>query len=161
MCPHLAQFHSYHRDLGEAKEFLKMRIWHEGHKLVLDQHDYLDKIIKCFNLQRSNSAYMPLLFGYELEENKGTATAAHHLEYKLVIRPLPYIMLGTQPDVSFAVIKMAQFSANPSQKHMDVAKYILCYLNTTCNLSLVFDGASNKGLIAFTNSDWAADKIEC
>ena len=26
-------------------------------------------------------------------------------------------------------------------------------------MSLVFDGASNKGLIAFTDSDWASDKI--
>ena len=33
------------QDLGEAKEFLKMRIQCEGHKLILDQHDYFDKIV--------------------------------------------------------------------------------------------------------------------
>ena len=70
-------------------------------------------------------------------------------------------MLGTRPNVSFAVIKMAQFSANPSHKHMEVAKYILRYLNTTKDKTLVFDGASNKGLIAFTDLDWATDKIRC
>ena len=33
------------RDLGEAKEFLKMRIQQVGRKLILDQQDYLKKIV--------------------------------------------------------------------------------------------------------------------
>ena len=101
------------RDLGEVKEFLRMRIWHQGRKLILDQHDYLEKVVQRFKLQKSNAAHTPLPFGYEPEENKETATAAHRLEYQSVIGSLLYIMLGTRPDVSFAVIKMAQFSANP------------------------------------------------
>ena len=124
-------------DLGEAKEFLKMRIWCEGHKLILDQHDYLDKIVQHFNLQKSNAAHMPLPFGYEPEENKETATATHWLEYQSVIGSLLYIMLGTWPDAFFGIIEMVQFSANPLQKHMDVSKHILRYLNTTHSLSLV------------------------
>ena len=39
------------RDLGEAKEFLKMKIQHTGYKLILDQHDYLDKIVTQFDLK--------------------------------------------------------------------------------------------------------------
>src|ERR1700678_430574 len=68
-------------------------------------------------------------------------------------------MLGTRPDISYAVIKMAQFSANPSPKHTNAARYILRYLKTTRTKRLVYDGDSNKGLIAFTDSDWASDKI--
>ena len=68
-------------------------------------------------------------------------------------------MIGTRPDISFAVTKMAQFSANPSPKHMHTAKHIITYLKTTPKMSLVFDGVSNKGLIAFTDSDWASNKI--
>ena len=68
-------------------------------------------------------------------------------------------MLGTRPDISFAVIKMAQFAANPSKDHLDKALYILKYLNSTCNYQLVFNGDSDKGLISYTDSDWASDKI--
>ena len=42
---------------------------------------------------------------------------------------------------------------------MCAAKHSIAYLKTTPKMSLVFDGASNKGLIAFTDSDWASDKI--
>ena len=55
---------------------------------------------------------------------------------------------------------MAQFSANPSSKHMNAAKHTLRYLNTTQSVSIIYDGGSNKGLIAFTDSDWMSDKIK-
>jgi hypothetical protein len=32
-------------------------------------------------------------------------------------------MLGTHPDIAFAVTKLAQFAANPSKEHLDKAKY--------------------------------------
>ena len=56
---------------------------------------------------------------------------------------------------------MAQFASNPSSDHMNKAKQILRYLNSSQDLSLVFNGDSDKGLIVFTNSDWASDKIMC
>ena len=69
-------------------------------------------------------------------------------------------MLGTHPDISYAVIKMAQFASNPSSDHMSKAKWIIHYLGSTPDLSLVFDGSSDKGIIAFCDSDWASDKIK-
>ena len=102
------------RDLGKAKEFLRMRIRRQGKTLILDQHDYLDKIIIRFKMQEANAAHTPLPYGYEPEENANTASDSQRLEYQSVIGSLLYIMLGTQPDISFAVIKMAQFSANPT-----------------------------------------------
>ena len=56
-------------------------------------------------------------------------------------------MLGTCPDISYAVIKMAQFTSNPSSDHMNKAKQIIRYLGSTPDLSLVFDGGSDKGIV--------------
>ena len=114
---------------------------------------------KRFDMQESNTAYMPLPSGYEPEENKEKMTDVFQQEYQSFVGSLLYIMIGTRPNISFAVTKMAQFSANPSLKHMHAAKHTIVYLKTTPKMSLVFDGASNKGLIAFTDSDWASDKL--
>ena len=70
-------------------------------------------------------------------------------------------MLGTQPDIAFTVIKMSQFLANPSQDHLDKAMYIMCYLVSTQNYHVVYDGSLNEGLIAHTDLDWASDPIKC
>ena len=61
-------------------------------------------------------------------------------------------MLGTRPDIAFAVTKLAQFAANPSKEHLDKACYVVRYLAGTASYALVLDGASNKGLIAYTDN---------
>jgi hypothetical protein len=66
-------------------------------------------------------------------------------------------MLGTRPDIAFAVTKLAQQSANPIKDHSSKAKYILAYLNSTCDYTLDYDGKSGLGLMAFVDSDWGSN----
>ena len=66
-------------------------------------------------------------------------------------------MLGTRPDLAFAVIRMSQFCANPSQEHLSRALYIVRYLGSTKNLALRFNGANHNGFLKYTDSDWAAN----
>jgi hypothetical protein len=69
-------------------------------------------------------------------------------------------MLGTRPDIAYAVIKMSQFSANPSQTHLDKVMYIMHYLVGTQDYKIVYDGKKGAGLQTYTDSDWAADDIK-
>ena len=66
-------------------------------------------------------------------------------------------MLGTHPDIAYAVTKLLQHSANPSQDHLNSALYICHYLIGTHNYALVYDGTGNEGLTAYADSDWASD----
>jgi len=77
--------------------------------------------------------------------------------YQTVIGSLLYLMLGTRPDILFAVTKMAQFAANPTEDHLSHALYICRYLVGTPNYRLKYDGVSGQGLNACTDSDWASD----
>ena len=69
-------------------------------------------------------------------------------------------MLGTRPDIAFAVTQMAKFASNPSDEHYNRARYILRYLVGTRDYALVYDGSSNKGLIAYCDSSWGDDRTE-
>ena len=71
-----------------------------------------------------------------------------------------YIMLGTHPDVAYAVTKMAQHAANPSQDHLNRALHICHYLAGTSKYVLVYNGNTNKGLVACTDSDWALNPVD-
>jgi hypothetical protein len=65
-------------------------------------------------------------------------------------------MLGTHPDIAFAVTKMSQYVANPTKEHYDKALYICHYLVSTADYSLVY-GKDQTSLIAYADSDWATD----
>ena len=67
-------------------------------------------------------------------------------------------MLGTRPDIAYLVIKMLQFSANPSEKHLQRALYIVHYLSSTTDLCIWYSVSGNQnGLIAYSDTDWAGD----
>ena len=71
-----------------------------------------------------------------------------------VIESLLYIMLGTGPDVPYAVAALSQHAANPLKEHLDKALYICQYLLGTHRYSLVFDGASQAGLQTLILTGW-------
>jgi len=148
------------RDLGDCKEFLRMRVQRKGRSIYLDQCSYLEKVIERFGMINAKYARTPLPEGYIPKANEGEVNPQIRTKFQQIIGSLLYIMLGTRPDIAFAVTKLSQFAANPTQEHLDKAKYVLRYLAGTSKYALVYNGATNKGLIAYTDSDYAADPIK-
>ena len=91
--------------------------------------------------------------------NKNQSTLDLRSQYQQVIGSLLYIMLGTRPDIAYAVTKLSQNAANPSEEHLSRAYYICRYLAGTPNYALVYNGKGGDGLIGFADSDWASDPI--
>ncbi|PIL30269.1 hypothetical protein GSI_07447 [Ganoderma sinense ZZ0214-1] len=145
------------RDLGDAKEFLRMRITRIGRKIFLDQRAYLEKVLDRCGMTNARPALTPLPAGYIPAPNTGQATPELRSRYQKVIGSLLYLMLGTRPDLAFAVTKLAQYAVNPTEDHLSKALYICRYLVGTKNYALVYNGDSQLGLIAGTDSDWASD----
>jgi Reverse transcriptase (RNA-dependent DNA polymerase) len=106
-------------DLGEVKEFLRMRITRKEKDIYLDQRDYLDKVLERFSMTNAKSTPTPLPSNWVPQLNKGKASPELLRQYQSIIGSLLYLMIGTHPDTAFAVTKLAQFSANPSQEHFE------------------------------------------
>ena len=100
---------------------------------------------------------MPLPEGYKPSPNMSPANATLHLQFQQVIGLLLYIMLRTCLDIAFAVTKLSQHAANPSEDHLNRVLYICRYLLGTSDYALVYDRPSDGGLKAYADSDWASD----
>ena len=145
------------RDLGPAKEFLHMNIRREGSKIMIDQCTYLEKILQRFDFINAQVAPTPLPQGCHLTAHAGVIDPTIRSLSQQVIGSLLYLMLGTHPDIAYAVITLSKHAAKPSKEHLDCAFYICRYLLGTHYYCLVFDGSTKAGLIAYTDSDWASD----
>ena len=91
-------------------------------------------------------------------KNEGEATNAERKRYQSLIGSLMFATLGTRPDISYAVTHLSRYSANPSPQHMKYAYYVLRYLQGTKSYRLRYKGATNDGLVAYSDSDWAEDR---
>jgi hypothetical protein len=126
-----------------------------------DQISYAEKVIKCFKLDNATVAQTPLPSGYNPLPNLTQSTSDLRIRYQSVIGSLLYIMLGTGPDIAQAVIKMSQFSSNPTEDHLRKALYIVRYLIGTKNVCIKYDGASKTGFVAYSDTDWAGNHETC
>jgi Reverse transcriptase (RNA-dependent DNA polymerase) len=146
-------------DLGEVKEFLCMRVKRQGLDITINQVDYLKKVLEWFQMTNAKVTQTPLPSNWDPKENKGKATAAEITCYQSIIGSLLYLMIGTRPDISYAVTHLSQFTMNPSKDHYRAVLHICHYLAGTQDYKLVYGKAANKGLMAYTDSNWAANKI--
>ena len=61
-----------------------MRIQYKGHKILIDQTNYLRKILKHFGMTDAKMAKTPLPTGYKPEPFEGTSTPQLQSQYQLV-----------------------------------------------------------------------------
>src|SRR6202000_1882788 len=108
-------------------------------------------------MQNSKSAATPLPARYVPTPSVGAPNPEIRSRFQTVIGSLLYLMLGTRPDIAFAVTKLAQHAANPSKEHLERALYIYHYLVGNSKYRLTYDGTSGEGISACTDSDWASD----
>lgn len=135
------------RDLGKPKEFLRMRIRRESENCIrLDQTVYLKTVLTRFGMMDARIARTPMVEGYKPMPNEGPVDAKRRALFQSIIGSLLYLMLGTRPNIAYAVTKLSQHAANPSKEHVDKALYICKYLRGTMDYSMVLDGASSNGL---------------
>ncbi|XP_053995677.1 uncharacterized protein LOC128885603 [Hylaeus anthracinus] len=76
--------------------------------------------------------------------------------YREFIGGLIYLANATRPDIAYAAALLSRFTSNPGKAHWDCAKRVLRYLNTTSSYKIEYNKDDEK-LIAYSDSDWAAD----
>ena len=143
-------------DLGEIESYLGMRITRDRSRkrLEIDQSNYLMGVLTRYNMADANAHNTPLPAGAEtfLVKFDGSASAAEIKHYQSLIGSLLYVQIGTRPDISFAVSRLAQYATNPSPQHLRLAQYVLSYLRGTVDARVLYDGAEGDGLHGYSDS---------
>jgi len=70
------------QDLGDTKEFLRMRIVHSNGYITIDQQDYLCKVLECFDLINAKAAPTPLPMGYVPTPNEAPVDENLHHKFQ-------------------------------------------------------------------------------
>jgi len=65
-----------------------------------------------------------------------------------------YAILGSRPDIAYAVSKVSQYSTNPDPTHWTAVKRVFRYLAGTPHQGLCY-GMQGKG-IGYTDADWGS-----
>ena len=78
---------------------------------------------------------------------------ANRQRYQFAIGSLMYAMIGTRPDIAFAVSALSQHNSNPGATHWTAVRRIFWYLSSTKTLGLIYGSVLCAG---YTDADWGA-----
>ena len=67
-----------------------------------------------------------------------------------------YAMLGTRPDIAYAVSLVSRYPSNLTTQHWNAVTRIVKYLRGTVHYEFVYKGTL-QDLVGYTDSDWAGD----
>lgn len=146
-------------DLGPCTHYLGIGIRRDraNGTLYLSQRAYIEKLLKDLDLWDAKTAATPLDNGKLSDAPQGYQTAdALKAKYRRSVGLLMYAMLGTRPDIAYAVSVVSRFSANPTAEHCGAVQRILRYLRGTIDLELAFTGSISP-LVGYSDADWAGD----
>ena len=131
------------KDLGAAKQILGMRITRDGenHKLTLSHNEYIQKVLKRFNMQNAKPVSTPFAIHFKLIKEMCPKTHEEmeymsKVPYASAVGSLMYAMVCTRPDIAHAVGVVGRYMNNPRKEHWMAVKWILRYLRGTTNQAL-------------------------
>src|SRR5579871_5854511 len=145
------------KDLKDLTYFLGIQVRRNRQirTIHLDQTQYILKILKRFKLQDSKPIRTPLETGIKLTKSEDQESF-DPLKYQSAVGSLMYAMVGTRPDITFAVAAVSQFNSNPNIIHWKVVKRIFRYLKGTADFGITYGNTKIK-LEGYSNADWGGN----
>ena len=108
-------------DLGELTSFIRVQITQDRHRrtLIVSQSSYISRVLEDHGMGWCAAVATPVETGTRLQKPEAgfITDPANPLQYQSAVGSLMYAMLGTPPDIAYAVGLVSQFSTNPNSDH--------------------------------------------
>ena len=155
-------------DVNQTREYIHIYNSTYINKILAGHSSWFKKQTPCHTFpipMKSESSYIKHL---EQAIPPATDKARIRLQremkfnYWQAIGELIYTMVTCQPDISFPLIKLSQYSTNPSREHYDAVKDIFYYLNCTKYEGIYYwRPMPNEDLPPITTSHETESTTEC
>ncbi|XP_062710996.1 uncharacterized protein LOC134289024 [Aedes albopictus] len=152
------------KDLDEEKFCLELRITRdcEKGKIFIDQQNYIEEILKRFNMANSNAVSTPANASLKLDKTMSPSTPEEvevikAVPFKQAVGSLLYAAQATRPDIAYAVNMVSQFCSDPGQWHWEAVKRNLRYLRGTTEARLEYSANGTSQLTGYSDADWGGD----
>ncbi len=144
------------KDLGDARTMLGIEISRDraNKKLFIGQSEYSQSILERFAMQNSKTVVTPMEKSFS-ELSQLPSKPAVNVPYRQAIGSLMWLMIGSRPDLAYAIGKLSQHSESPTEYHWTALKRVLRYVNGTRNHGILYDGNHPVELKGYSDSDWA------
>lgn len=131
------------KDLGVLHYILGWEIQRDRKLRILkvSQQRYTQKMLEKYNMAECNGSYIPCRVDTKLTKSMSPSSEEERSmmsgkPYREIVGSLMYLMLGTRPDLAFAIRECSTFLSDPGIEHWKAVKVILRYVSKTRSYGL-------------------------
>ena len=153
---HLLSEHFEMTDLGVLTSFIGVQVTRDRDRrtIRISQENYISRVLEDHGMGWCARVTTPIEGGTRLRKpaESYTAEPENRRRYQSVVGSLMYAMLGSRPDIAYAVGLVSQFSTNPDNEHWGAVKHIFRYLAGTKGMGILYGSENN--CMGYSDSDW-------
>jgi hypothetical protein len=147
-------------DLGTPRSFLGIQFdFHADRSISIHQHQYIQKVLSDFSMETCQPKSTPMapkaLLNYAPEESGLDEDAK--ARFGTAIGSLMYLMVGTRPDIAFALGTLSRFTSRPQSHHQVALQRLLRYVKATQFYCITYRSGQ---LIGYTDADFGGSVVE-
>jgi len=131
-------------DMGMPTKIVGIELKISLDEISISSSSYIKSILEKELLERCNPVSTPLDPNIPLEPNPEGNEGDRSNSYARLLGELQYIASATRPDITYAVNRLASYTANPSLQHTTALKRILRYLCGTQSYCITYKAVSEK-----------------
>jgi uncharacterized protein YuzE len=109
-------------DLGEPAKIVGIEITRNADSITISQEMYIEEILKGEGMDHANPVSMPMDPNVKIELNPDGNEGDRSNSYARLIGELQYLANATWPDITYAVNRLASYTANPSLQYTGAVK---------------------------------------
>lgn len=143
------------RDLGPLKYFLGLEIVCSTKGISVCQQKYTLGLLEESGLMACKPSPIPMDPSIKLTQDSQEPLLDDACAYRRLVGKMMYLTI-TRPDITFAVIKLCQYTLAPKPSHLLAAYKVLHYLKGTIGLGLFYSSDSDLVLKGYTDADWGS-----
>jgi hypothetical protein len=125
-------------DLGEPSKIVGIEVTRTDNSITISQQRYIENVLRNEGMAKANPTGIPMDPNIKLGPNPENNKPNRSNSYARLLGSLQFVANSTRPDISYAVNKLAAYTANPGLKHHGAIKRILRYLAGTKTLGITY-----------------------
>ena len=147
-------------DLGEIQHVAGMTVIRNRRLRAqsISQKNYLQGVLKGFEVENGKSVSTPLKFGKKYEAPSKEEKSVDVKIYQIAIGCLNYAILISRPDLAGFFAVLSKFMANPAPEHWKRVKRVFRYIQGTLNNGLLYTSHGIESVLkGYSDTDWGGD----
>ena len=133
-----------------------MKVGQLSGAINIHQEKYANDVLLKYGMAEAKSVATPAVVQASSQE-ENSQPFGDHTKYMSLVGSLIYLSVVTRPDIAYAVSRVGQAMANPTNADWNAAQRVIKYVKSCPSLGPTYRSGTSSELIGFVDSDWGGD----